>query len=107
MTKNKLVLLVLMALSAAYLFTISPTKAWAQQQELNFEKNTQYDIYYQFENYDQYVKNVKINDTVKIGETTFLKIELSNSPTAKFGYVSISNIIAILPAGSPRPQTYQ
>ena len=96
-----------MVLSATYLFALSPTKAWAQQQEFNFDKNTQYDIYYQFENYDQYITNVKINDTVKIGEITFLKIELSNFPTARFGYVSVSNIIAILPAGSPRPQMYQ
>jgi hypothetical protein len=102
--KNKLALFVLIAISSFCIFGMPYKDCLAQQKQLNFEKNIYYDIYYQVENHVQYVANVKIIDTATIGGTTFLVIQSSSLPTENSGYISVANVIAILPAGSPKPQ---
>jgi len=105
MRMKRFELLVLIALAFCCLSGLPYKTSLAGQGELVFEKNAQYDIYYQVENHIQYIAGVKITDTVKIDNSTFLQIEPSTSPTAKSGYVAVSSVIAILPAGSPKPQT--
>ncbi len=100
--KNKLALLVLIGISFFYFFGVSCTNSLAEGKQLNFEKNKEYDIYYQAENHTKYIKNVEIIDTVTIGGVVFLEIKFLNIFRKKDGYISVSNIIAILPAGSPR-----
>lgn len=100
--KNKLALLVFIGISFFYLFGIFCTNSLAEQKQLDFEKNKSYDIYYQAENHAQYFKNVKIIDTVTIGGSAFLEIELSKPFRKNDGYISVSSIITILPAGASR-----
>ena len=105
--KHKLALLVFIVIGSFYLFGMPYKNSLAEQVQLNFKKNIQYDIYYQVENHVQYITNVKIIDTVIIGGTTFLAIQSSNLPTENAGYISVLSIIAILPVGSPKPQIYK
>ncbi len=100
--KNKLALLILMGISFFYFFGMSCTNGLAGPKQITFEKDKEYDIYYQTDNHTKYIKDVEIIDTVTIGGAVFLEIKFLNIFRKKDGYISVSNIIAILPAGSPR-----
>ena len=102
--KNTLALFVFIAIISFGLFAMPCKNCGAEQTQLNFGKNVCYDIYYQAENNVQYVLNVKVMDTATIGGKIFLVIQSSNLPTENSGYISVSNVIAILPTGSPKPQ---
>jgi hypothetical protein len=104
--KNRLplVILILIAIGFFCLFSAPLNKCLAEQNQLVFQKDTYYDIYYALQNHVQYITNVKIIDVVMIGGVTFLEIQSSNISTDKGGYISFSSIVAILPTGSLRPQ---
>ncbi|MBC8498937.1 MAG: hypothetical protein H8D39_00190 [Candidatus Atribacteria bacterium] len=104
--KNKLVLFIFIMVSSFYLVSMPYKNSLAEQRQLNFERRTHYDIYYQVEDHMEYITNVKIIDTVTMGAATFLEIQSSSLPTENAGYISTSNIIAILPVGFPKPQIY-
>ena len=105
--KNKSAVLVFIVLSFFYLASAPYKNSLAEQKQLTFEKNIFYDIYYQVEDHMEYITNVKIRDTVIIGGATFLEIESPSVPMANAGYISVSNMIAILPTGFPKPQIYK
>jgi hypothetical protein len=103
-TKIGAALFVFIMISSFCLFGSPRGNCLAQQAEVNFGKDTRYDIYYQLRDIVQYVSNVKVLDTATIGGKIFLMIQSPNLATENTGYISVSNIIAILPAGSPKPQ---
>jgi len=105
--KNKLALFIFIIASSFCLVSMPYKNSLAEQKRLNFEKNIFYDIYYQVEDHMEYITNVKIKDSVMIGGTTFLEIESPSIPMANAGYISVSNMIAILPTGFPKPQIYK
>ena len=102
--KKASVPLILIVVIYFCLFSMPYETCRAEQTQLNFGKNVYYDIYYQAENNVQYVLNVKVMDTATIAGKIFLVIQSSNLPTENSGYISVSNVIAILPTGSPKPQ---
>jgi hypothetical protein len=105
--KHKLGLLVFVIISSFCLFGAPYKNSLAEEKQFSFEKNICYDIYYQVENHVQYITNVKIIDTVTIAGAAFLEIQSLSVLTKDVGYISITNIIAILPTGSPKPQIYK
>ncbi|MBU0547307.1 MAG: hypothetical protein KJ710_03585 [Candidatus Omnitrophica bacterium] len=101
---NKLRLIVLIIVSLFYLFGMSIKNSLAEQEELIFENGLRYDIYFVLEDQMQYIANVKIIDRVKIEGVIFLAIQYPGITSGKTGYVSLSKIRVILPAGAPKPQ---
>ena len=102
--RNPLALLILIIITSFYLFGSPLKNCLAEKSELIFEKNTHYDVYYQVDNKILYITNVKIIDTVIIGEATFLEVVSSSLPMDQPGYISFASIISILPVGSSRLQ---
>lgn len=102
--KNNPVLLFLILMSLFCTFIMPAGKSWADSAQLFFERNVYYDIYYSGETQIQYIVRVKIIDTVSIEGIKFLQIKSSNNPTDTYGYILLSSVIAIIPAGFPEPK---
>ncbi|MFH1692555.1 MAG: hypothetical protein ABIC68_08355 [Candidatus Omnitrophota bacterium] len=99
---KKIVLLSLIA--TCFLWTIALKNCLAEQNLTAFQKDASYDIYYALQDHVQYISDVKIIGTTTIEEITFLKIEYPGISKERTGYIALSSIQAILPAGSPKPQ---
>lgn len=102
--KNKLVLLVLITVSFSFLFSLPLKNSSAEPNQLIFQKDSCYDVYYVLQDHEQYIANVKIIDIVVIGAVPFLEIQSVQLPQDKSGYILFSSIRAILPVGYLKPQ---
>ena len=77
--------------------------AAADIREIGFDKNHQYDIYFEYE----VIKGAKILGTKDIQGEAFLVVSTSNLKTKETeGYIRFSTIKAILPSGYINVQTF-
>jgi len=103
----KSVLFILILISLFYLFNLSIQHSWAEQNELTFENDLRYDVYYVLEEQMQYVVSVKIIGTVQIEGVAFLEIQNQGITSGKAGYIALSKVRLILPTGFPKPQNFK
>jgi hypothetical protein len=96
--------LVLIIISLFYLSVLPVAYSLAEEKELTFENDLRYDIYFVLEDQMQYISNVKIVDKVRMEGVVFLVIQSPGITSGKSGYVALSKIRIILPAGAPKPQ---
>jgi len=101
--KSKLASLAFIVISSLFLLGMPYKNSLAEQNQLNFRKDAFYDIYYQVEKHIQYITSIQILDTVTLAGMSFLEIR-TNVLGVPNSYIALSNIIVILPAGSPKPQ---
>ena len=104
MNINKSGLLALIVLSLLCLAAMPTRNILAEEKELVFENDLRYDLYYVLEDQMQLISNVRIVDKVKIEGITFLAVQSPGVTSGKLGYVALSRIRVILPAGAPKPQ---
>ncbi len=101
---NKLIPLALIITSLFCLSAMPITNSLAEEKELSFENDLRYDIYFVLEDQMQYIANVKIIDKVRIEGVIFLAVQSPGITSGKSGYIALSKIRVILPAGAPKPQ---
>lgn len=93
----------LLALCCFGLVNFVPRNICAEE-EIVFDKNVSYDVYYEVSEYEiDVLKDVKIVGIKTIGGVSFLTVAILG-PTLKEGYILLSKIKAVMPAGSRKPE---
>ena len=80
--------------------------SFAKDDEIGFNKDVAYDIYYEVGAYEvNRLRNVKVLRKINEGNITFLVIDASAGLKGKEGYVLLDKVRAILPTGYADQET--